>query len=351
MVNNKNKIETKSIKKNILLNFSKEETHLGNVKKFLGLDSIYAIYNIDNYDAFCELMCSKKINKAIYDDYMFYLLANQFDAYIYKALKLFVKKGITNFKICEKEGYSELSKTYFKNYLQKKGVDITGEIIKIDNFIFDNWFENEFQGYIECGDLILPSYYNDYSMIAEGAYEYDEVTILKNDIVFDCGANIGSFSALALSKGGIVHAFEPIPKIFSLLNHYLRHYDQNNIYINNVGLSNKIDVIDFYIDNTNLNGCIEYFDKWEKLQCPIITIDEYVAKNGLEKIDFIKADVEGVERDLLNGAINSIKKYKPKLSICTYHSEDDPQIIENIIKDICSSYNIIHKWGKCYAFI
>lgn len=54
---------------------------------------------------------------------------------------------------------------------------------------------------------------------------------------------------------------------------------------------------------------------------------------------------------MLIGAIDTIKQFRPKLSICTYHLKDDPKVIEDIISSACDKYNIIHKWQKCYAYV
>ena len=40
-------------------------------------------------------------------------------------------------------------------------------------------------------------------------------------------------------------------------------------------------------------------------------------------VGYITIDVEGAERDLLNGAVNTIKTQKPILSVSLYHSIDD----------------------------
>lgn len=44
-------------------------------------------------------------------------------------------------------------------------------------------------------------------------------------------------------------------------------------------------------------------------------LDEYLSSNALDPPTFIKVDIEGAEIDFLNGAINSITKYKPDLLV------------------------------------
>ena len=63
----------------------------------------------------------------------------------------------------------------------------------------------------------------------------------------------------------------------------------------------------------------------------ITTIDDYVTSSGLEKLDFIKMDIEGAERGALQGAVNTIKIMRPKLSISVYHHPDDIRVIFKII--------------------
>lgn len=69
-----------------------------------------------------------------------------------------------------------------------------------------------------------------------------------------------------------------------------------------------------------------------------ISIDDFVEQNNIEKIDFIKLDVECSEVPVLKGAIKTIQKFKPKLAICVYHKKDDLWIIPQLIKDILPEY-------------
>ena len=52
----------------------------------------------------------------------------------------------------------------------------------------------------------------------------------------------------------------------------------------------------------------------------IISFDSYVARKTLDRIDLIKVDVEGFEFKVLQGAENSIARFKPKLFIELCHS-------------------------------
>lgn len=65
-----------------------------------------------------------------------------------------------------------------------------------------------------------------------------------------------------------------------------------------------------------------------------LTIDDVVEQNNLEKLDFIKMDIEGAEFHALKGAEQSLRRFKPKLSISIYHQLQDfwqiPQWIDNL---------------------
>lgn len=69
-----------------------------------------------------------------------------------------------------------------------------------------------------------------------------------------------------------------------------------------------------------------------------ISIDDFVNENKIEKIDFIKLDIEGSELASLNGAVKTIKKYKPKLAIAAYHKYDDYYEIPKFINELNLKY-------------
>jgi len=186
----------------------------------------------------------------------------------------------------------------------------------------------------------------------EGPYEYKTVRLEKGDIVIDAGANIGEFSALAGVKGCTAYAFEPIPNI---INTYLSKTAEwnPNITICQYALSDKLGELIFDEDLSNFGGSsyVREVKNSKKIKVQAIDLDSFVEQNKLPKVDFIKADIEGAERDMLMGAKRVLKEFAPKISICTYHLPDDPQVLRKLILDANPNYVIEERWKKMYAFV
>ena len=92
----------------------------------------------------------------------------------------------------------------------------------------------------------------------------------------------------------------------------------------------------------------ESSDDEDSIKVESITIDDFVAKNSINKIDFIKMDIEGSELPSLKGAINVLKKYKPKLAISIYHSLDDFVDIPLFLNSLNLGYKFYIKHGTIH---
>jgi len=213
--------------------------------------------------------------------------------------------------------------------------------------------------------FLIPCYYNDIydkkvvelldKCMSEGPYGYSDgsfdVTIKKDDVVIDAGAWIGDFSAYTASKGAISYAFEPIEENFNLLCKTVK-LNNGKIYPVKKGLGSNECELNILINKEN-SASNSIFNKEDSIEEKInlTTLDKFVKDNKIEKIDFIKADIEGAERDMLKGATNVLKMFAPKLAICTYHLPDDPEVLEKVILEANPNYKIVQLRHKLFAAV
>lgn len=263
-------------------------------------------------------------------------------------------KGIADFVILDR---AQSVSIVLERCLRENNIDFYGKIldfkgVKIPNFLIDADEKVKKTFLAECGDLLLPYFFNEYREVDEGPYEDGDFRINQGDVVFDCGANLGLFSAIAAQRAEQVFAFEPIPKSIKLLEKTQKFC--KNIIICGTAVSDINGFVEMVNeDNLGQNRMVRSdMDLKENLiKVPCVTLDEFVKKNGIKKIDFIKADIEGAERNLLRGAKMILKEFAPKLALCTYHLADDPIVLEKLIKDANSKYVVQHKYKKLYAYV
>ena len=166
-------------------------------------------------------------------------------------------------------------------------------------------------------------------------YNIKNIFEVKNDaVVFDIGAFKGDtayFFSKKCSNKARIYAFEPDENNYKILLKIKDKYKLNNVITKNILLSNAEKEIDF----------ISMIENIPTIKKNAITIDKFVEENNIEKIDYIKMDVEGAERNILEGSIKTIKKFKPFLAIAIYHGgklfmEDFyniPIFIKNVINE------------------
>lgn len=132
--------------------------------------------------------------------------------------------------------------------------------------------------------------------------------IKPGDVVVDAGAYIGDHTiayAKKVTHSGAVFAFEPNKEAFECLEYNMRNYPQVQCF--NHGLGDKFGRIgvNTSCDNVGMSFIQQGND------VTIMPIDDL----NLYQVDLIKIDCEGFELNILKGAINTLKKFKPKLVI------------------------------------
>lgn len=130
--------------------------------------------------------------------------------------------------------------------------------------------------------------------------------INEGDVVVDAGANIGDTAGPFLKRvgpTGKVYAFEPNPEAFQCL---LRNC--STAYCYNTALSHEAVSYPFQRCENEGAGHITN-NSTETVQA--VTLDSF----KLEKLDFLKIDVEGFEMHVLGGAFETIDRCKPTMLI------------------------------------
>jgi FkbM family methyltransferase len=78
---------------------------------------------------------------------------------------------------------------------------------------------------------------------------------------------------------------------------------------------------------------------------PLTTIDKLVRDLRLDRVDFIKMDIEGAEQRALAGARDTLARYRPRLAIAGYHRPDDPERLPALVLQASPAYRI--QCGLC----
>lgn len=160
----------------------------------------------------------------------------------------------------------------------------------------------------------------DYEIFADGVYEPYILNLIKNslgkDSVFiDIGANIGQHSLYASFFCKEVFSFEPIEKIYNQMNISVHFNDIFNIRTLNYALGSQKEILPIYSSDINVGASsLVSVSKKKKIQdIKVFKLDDIHESLCIENCDLIKIDVEGFEYNVMLGAKDFIRKFKPKI--------------------------------------
>ena len=195
-------------------------------------------------------------------------------------------------------------------------------------------------------EILLPAFCGQSIM-----YESGNVVLEKGDIVIDAGANLGVFSQFAAHKvgpSGRIYAFEPVSSSRELLIRTVRINNSKNIKVEPFALGNSCKELRVFTPpgEPHLSSAVFRAEVVETVKQ--ITLDEFVRRANT-KVDFIKANIEGMERELLEGAEETIRRFRPKIAISTSHLPDDPRVLRKMLKELAEEYEFLESDGMLYA--
>lgn len=175
----------------------------------------------------------------------------------------------------------------------------------------------------------------------------------QGDVVIDLGACFGDTALLfaeQVGEKGKVYSFEFVPGNIDII--------RKNIALN-PSYENRIEIVKHPVwsesgkaifFNDKGPSSVVRFEKFEgsEGETSTLSIDDLVQKYAIPHVDFIKSDIEGAEPFAIKGALETIRKFKPKLAISIYHSMNDFTGIVQQINDLNLGYKFY--LGHCTIF-
>ena len=235
---------------------------------------------------------------------------------------------------------------YADKAVEKKSVSSQnwGETMTVKNtsiIVPKNAFKPGELGYIY--DEVFSSYREN-----PHAYETNFISVEKGDVVCDVGACEGFFTKLALNKGASkVIALEPLQRLVnSLQATFSSDVASEKVSVIKAALADTCGEASFKSDVEYI--CSSFISEDGNEKVPVYSLDTLVEKYKINKIDFIKMDIEDAEVKAIIGAKETIKKFRPKLSLAVYHSHENANKIAALLRDFDSLYEI--KFGGCNMF-
>ena len=165
--------------------------------------------------------------------------------------------------------------------------------------------------------------------------------VKAGDVVLDCGADIGTFTRSALNQGAkVVVSIEPSPdKEPCLRRNFEKEIAAGRVIVVPKGVWNEEGSLVLYGDSVVEKRASE------GVRVPLTTIDKLVGDLKLPRVDYIKMDIEGAEKQALAGGRETILRYHPHLSIATEHLPDDAVAIPRTVRSIVPDYKL--QCGPC----
>lgn len=147
-----------------------------------------------------------------------------------------------------------------------------------------------------------------------------EEEVSRGDVVLDIGANKGIvtyFLGKAAGPEGRVLAFEPQPEMEEQIGKVAATFGLRNVEIFPIGLSDRDEETSLFRGEAGSTAVLEAGRDWQQdeITIEITTLDGFLEKQHVPRVDFIKCDVDGYELHVLNGARRLLGEQGPKVLI------------------------------------
>jgi FkbM family methyltransferase len=172
------------------------------------------------------------------------------------------------------------------------------------------------------GDAQEILYHANFKQWYEKTHDQFSRWLRPGNVAVDVGANMG-FTSVVISQlvgpDGIVHSFEPSPRIYEKLKKIIDRNHLANVHCHHRGCGRRTEWLELWTPessgNASLRPAAEIVGRTlRKDVVEIRAIDEDLGPK-LQRLDFLKIDTEGFEIDVLAGGANTIARHQPVIYI------------------------------------
>lgn len=189
----------------------------------------------------------------------------------------------------------------------------------------------------------------------------------ENPIIFEIGANDGSDTSDFLSTFSkcTIHCFEPDKRAIVRFKNK-PELSNPRCFFNEIAIGNIDGTIDFHESSGTAGGGFSNYGDWDKsgsikkpknhlIQNPwchfdntvkinVMKLDSYVKENKIDFIDFIWADVQGAEEDLILGGLNTLnEKVKYLFTEVDFDEAYENAITLEKIQELLPNFEVVKK--------
>jgi FkbM family methyltransferase len=167
---------------------------------------------------------------------------------------------------------------------------------------------------------LYPDQTIDKCIFIDGAYELRFLQIIERSfrgksgaVMLDVGANIGNHAIYLGNSFARIICFEPSPFIAARLRKNIALNRLSNVEVHTVGLSNREATLHYKLDTSGNLGASHFQSEAgeQTMELPVRQGDSYLSEKGVNRVDFIKVDVEHHELEVFEGLKLTIGRYRP----------------------------------------
>ncbi len=164
-------------------------------------------------------------------------------------------------------------------------------------------------------------------------YQKNHTPVESGEVLLDVGTAEGLFPLTVVEKCRKIIMVEPHPLLYRTLERTFAGH-RNKVQLIHSAVGNQTGQL--FFEGGSLTGQIAKDGTSGEL-VQVNKIDDLIPAG--EKITFLKADIEGFELPMLQGAAETIRRNRPKIAITCYHNENVPEEIIGFVKGLVPEYN------------